>query len=102
MPTTMHRLQISLTEGQTEFLAEQARRHRMSMAEVIRRLIEREAKLASQEREPAAIWNIAGIAEDHGPLIDGVPVSERPELYLTGSWAPAIDDRTGDSDPGWP
>jgi hypothetical protein len=92
MPTTMHRLQISLTEWQTEFLAEQARRHRMSMAEVVRRLIEREAKTASQERDPAAIWNIAGIAEDHGPLIEGVPVSERPELYLTSSQTPAMDE----------
>jgi len=89
----MHRLQISLTEWQTEFLAEQARKQRMSMAEVVRRLIEREAKIASQERDPATIWNIAGIAEDHGPLIEGMPVSERPELYLTGLPTPPTDDR---------
>ncbi|HEX9940895.1 MAG TPA: hypothetical protein VGG03_02665 [Thermoanaerobaculia bacterium] len=92
MPTTMHRLQISLTEWQTEFLAEQARRHRMSMAEVVRRLIEREAKAATQERETASIWDIAGIAEDHGPLIEGVPVSEKPELYLTSSRIPSNYD----------
>ena len=29
-------------------------------------------------------WEIAGIVEDRGPLIDGVAVSESPELYLAG------------------
>ena len=30
----------------------------------------------------ASLREIAGIAEDHGPLIDDIPVSESPDLYL--------------------
>ena len=84
MATTMHRLQISLPESQAEFLAERARRHGMSMAEVIRQLIQREVETVSEKRGAASLWEIAGIAEDHGPLIDEVPVSEAPERYLLG------------------
>ena len=83
MATTMHRLQISLPESQAEFLAERARRHGMSMAEVVRQLIQHEIETVSEKRGAASLWEIAGIAEDHGPLIDEVPVSEAPELYLT-------------------
>lgn len=83
MPTHMHRLQISLPQWQTDFLAAQAERHGVSMAEVVRRLIEREVEAARQPVSTSSLWEIAGIAEDQGPLIDGVPVSERPELYLT-------------------
>jgi hypothetical protein len=84
MATTMHRLQISLPETHAEFLAEQARSHGVSMAEVVRQLIQREVETASEKRGAASLWEIAGIAEDHGPLIDEVPVSEAPELYLIG------------------
>ena len=84
MATTMHRLQISLPESQAEFLAERARRHGMSMAEVVRQLIQREVETSSEKRGAASLWEIAGIAEDHGSLIDEVPVSEAPERYLTG------------------
>lgn len=84
MATTMHRLQISLPESQAEFLAERARRHGMSMAEVVRQLIQREVETVSEKKGAASLWEIAGIAEDHGPLIDEVPVSEAPELYLIG------------------
>jgi hypothetical protein len=83
MSTTMHRLQISLPEWQTDFLAAQARKEGVSMAEVVRRLIQREAETAHHPAETASLWDIAGIAEDHVPLIQGVPVSENPELYLT-------------------
>lgn len=83
MATTMHRLQISLPESQAEFLAERARRHGLSMAEVVRQLIQREVEAVNEKRGAASLWEIAGIAEDHGPLIDDVPVSESPELYLT-------------------
>jgi hypothetical protein len=40
MTTSMHRLQISLPEQQIRYLTERARREGLSMAEVIRRLIE--------------------------------------------------------------
>lgn len=83
MSTIMHRLQISLPEWQTDFLAAQARKEGVSMAEVVRRLIQREAEAAHPPVETASLWEIAGIAEDHAPLIQNVPVSENPELYLT-------------------
>lgn len=82
MATTMHRLQISLPEWQAQFLAERARRDGMSIAEVMRRLVEREAEITAQARAES-LWEIAGIAEDRGPLLEGVPVSEAPERYLT-------------------
>lgn len=78
----MHRLQISLPEWQTDFLVALARRQGVSMAEIVRRLIEREAEAARQPMNNSSVWEIAGIADDPGPLIGGVPVSEKPELYL--------------------
>ena len=81
----MHRLQISLPEWQTQFLAERARRDGVSMAEVVRRLVQREAEAAKSGKTADSLWEIAGIARDDGPLIDGVPVSENPERYLAGS-----------------
>jgi len=83
MSTSMHRLQISLPEWQTDFLATQARKEGVSMAEVVRRLIQREAEISLHPVESSSLWDIAGIAEDHAPLIQDVPVSESPELYLT-------------------
>lgn len=85
MATKMHRLQISLPHGQAHFLEERARLEGVSMAEIVRRLIEREAASAQSTGTVEGIWNIAGMAEDHGPQIEGVAVSENPELYLAGS-----------------
>lgn len=82
MATTMHRLQISLPEWQAQFLAERARREGVSIAEVMRRLVEREAEITAHATAES-LWEIAGIAEDRGPLLEGVPVSESPERYLT-------------------
>lgn len=93
MSTNLHRLQISLPQWQTEFLAAQAERQGVSMAEVVRRLIQREAETTRKAATPDSLWAIAGIAEDHGPLIEGVPVSEKPELYLTSP--PAKPDPEG-------
>jgi len=84
----MHRLQISLPEWQSQFLSEQARRHGVSVAEVVRRLVRRAAESTRPPVEAkASLWEIAGIAEDPGELIEGTPVSESPELYLTGGRA---------------
>jgi hypothetical protein len=85
MATKMHRLQISLPHEQARFLEERARLDGVSMAEVVRRLIRREAEAAQSPGTVDGLWDIAGIAEDHGPLIEGVAVSESPELYLTGA-----------------
>ena len=82
MATTMHRLQISLPEWQTQFLSQRARRDGVSIAEVVRRLVEREAESARGVRTADSIWEIAGIGEDRGALHDGIPVSERPDLYV--------------------
>jgi hypothetical protein len=82
MGTTMHRLQITLPEPQAEFLANRARTRGMSMAAVVRQLIQREIEAASEKRGAASLWDIAGIAADHGTSIDEIPVSEAPELYL--------------------
>ena len=84
MSTSMNRLQISLPEWQARFLAGLAEREGVSMAEIVRRLIQREAAAAASTGTET-IWDVAGIAEDHGPLIQGAAVSERPELYLVGT-----------------
>lgn len=84
MSTTMHRLQISLPQWQTDFLSALASKEGVSMAEVVRRLIQREAEAARQSSGTESLWEIAGIAEDSAPLIGDVPVSESPELYLMG------------------
>ncbi len=85
MATTMHRLQISLPEWQAQYLAERARRDGVSIAEVIRRLVYRESQATAAQSSAETLWELAGLAEDHGPLTDGTPVSENPELYLTGA-----------------
>ena len=82
MATTMHKLQISLPEWQAQFLAERARRAGVSIAEVMRRMVEREAQ-STDGATTESLWDIAGIASDPGPLLDGVPVSESPDRYLT-------------------
>ena len=86
MSTSMHRLQISLPEWQVQFLTARARRDGVSIAEVIRQLVEREA--AAGDASTDSLWEIVGLAEDHGPLVYGIPVSERPDLYLAEQAAP--------------
>ena len=84
MATTMHRLQISLPEWQAQYLAERAQRAGLSIAEIIRRLVKRESEASAGSASTDSLWELAGLAEDYGPLLDGTPVSENPELYLTG------------------
>ena len=87
MPTAMHRLQISLPRSQVDFLAERARREGVSIAELLRRLVQS----AAMARSPGAadsLWSIAGIADDRSPLIDGLAVSSRADLYLAAAAAP--------------
>lgn len=85
MATTMHRLQVSLPEWQVQYLAERAQQEGVSIAKLIRRLVERESEAATDSNSANALLELAGLAEDHGPLLDNTPVSERPELYLTGT-----------------
>ena len=81
MATSMHRLQISLPHDHVRFLAEQAHRRGVSMAEIVRGIIRRELKAApAQARD--SLWEIAGLGEDQGPLLQEIPVSERPDLYV--------------------
>ncbi len=87
MATSMHRLQISLPESQARFLAERARRDGVSIAEVIRQLVRREEE-AAPARSMDSIWEIAGIGEEHESLINGIPVSHAPDLYLAEMAAP--------------
>ena len=95
MATAMHRLQISLPEWQTQFLAERARRDGVSVAEVVRRLVQREAKVVRGARSVDSIWEIAGIGEDREPRIDGIPVSEQPDLHVAEAARPCAPARAG-------
>ena len=87
MTTAMHRLQISLPKSQVDFLADRARREGVSIAELIRRLVERAAAARAPE-STRSLWNIAGIAEERLPLIDGRAVSEHVALYVAESAVP--------------
>ena len=77
----MHRLQISLPESQFRHLTERARREGISVAEIIRRLIHHDSKTTAKHAIDS-IWKIVGIAKETEPLIDDVPVSEQPDLYI--------------------
>jgi hypothetical protein len=81
MSTTMHRLQISLMQSQLRYLADRASREGVSIAELIRRLVQRESEVITP-RLKNNIVDIIGIGKDPGSLIDGVPVSEQPDLYI--------------------
>ncbi len=81
MATSMHRLQISLRKSQMQYLARRARREGASVAELIRRMIQREAE-AAPSASIDSLWDIVGIGRETEPLISGIPVSERPDLYL--------------------
>ena len=80
----MHRLQVCLPESQVQYLTHRARREGVSIAELIRRLVD-DATRSSTEQQTASLWEIAGIGEETAPLIAGTPVSERPELYVTSA-----------------
>ncbi len=98
MTTSMHRLQISIPTWQHEFLAERAGRDGVSIAEVIRQLVQREAEAASEQRTSVdSIWKIAGIGKDRGPLINGIPVSQAPDLYLAEMIAPSEPPEVSDA-----
>ena len=85
MATSMYRLQISLPHWQRQFLSARAKRDGVSVAEVIRLLIACEAQAQSGTGTMESFLDLAGIGEDRHPLIGGVAVSERPELYLTAA-----------------
>src|SRR5260370_40340859 len=80
----MHRLQVSLSKAQVDFLVDRARREGVSIAELVRQLVER-ASAARGPRTAGSLLSIAGIADDHQPLIDGQPVSERSDLYVAAA-----------------
>ena len=89
MATTMHRLQISLPDRQFDYLRERAERESASIAEIIRRLVEREAEANSlTQAEIDAALRFAGIIKDEVELMDGKPVSENIDLYLTEALQP--------------
>ena len=89
MVTSMHRLQISLPQSQAQFLAERARRDGVSIAEVIRQLVQREEEASAARQSSAdSIWEIVGMITHEQPLIDGIPVSEQPDLYLAEAAVP--------------
>ena len=93
MSTSMHRLQISLPQSQVRFLAERARRDGVSIAEVIRQLVQREEE-AAPARSVDSLWEIVGIGEEREPLIDDIPVSEQPDLYLAEMAVPRSSTKT--------
>jgi hypothetical protein len=81
MSTTMHRLQISLPHSQRRYLSDRARREGISIAELIRRLVQRESEVHTP-RSKNSLLEIVGIGKEPGSLINGIPVSEQPDLYL--------------------
>lgn len=85
----MQRLQLSLQEEQAQYLALRAEREGISMAEVVRRLLDNEARRDSVEGSDS-IWDIVGLITDELPLINGIAVSEDPDLYLYGQESEAI------------
>ena len=94
MATTMHRLQISLPDWQHQFLVQRARRDGISVAEVLRRLIEREAGATGADD---SLMGIIGIARDDGRLIRDTPVSEAVDLYLADAVMEGRDPFAPDS-----
>jgi len=89
MSTLLHRLQISLPRWQVQFLTERAQRDKVSLAEVIRQMIQREASAMPTQASVDSLMEIAGLAEDRAPLVEGIPVSERPDLYLAQLSSPS-------------
>jgi len=79
----MFQLQLSLNADQTQYLATLAEREGASMAEVVLRLLDDEARRDSGH-DPDSLWGIVGLIKDELPLIDGIAVSDDPDLYLYG------------------
>jgi hypothetical protein len=88
----MHRLQISLPRSQVEYLTNRAKREGVSIAELLRRLIHRESD-QSAARGDDSLREIIGIGKAKEALIDNIPVSEQPDLYLhapAGSYSKTV------------
>lgn len=92
----MHRLQLSLREEQAQYLATRAEREGVSMAEVVRRLLDTEAR-QDPGQSPNSLWGIVGLIKGELPLIDGIAVSENPDLYLYGRELEVSPQADGDS-----
>lgn len=89
MATTMHRLQISLPTRQYDYLRARAERESASLAEIIRRLLEREeAENNFSEDDIDAALNFAGSVTEEAPLKGNLPVSENIDLYLLDALQP--------------
>lgn len=75
----MHRTQISLDSNQYERLSQEARRHGMSMAAVIRRLVDEHfaREITADAGDP--LDRLTGIAEGTGE-----PVAREHNRYLYG------------------
>ncbi len=61
MGTSMHRLQLYLPDAQMRFLRERARQMRLSVAAVIRDLVEREERAAARPITEDPLWEVVGI-----------------------------------------
>ena len=87
----MHRLQISLTETQYEFLKSEAFVSGNSMAAVLRDLLDEIIQSRQQEilnHDP--IWSVIGVAQE----VDGpTDVSANVDKYLYGEPVEAVDYR---------
>jgi len=90
MSTQMQRLQLSLREEQATYLARRARREGVSMAEIVRRLLDEQAT-AEMAQDIESIWAICGLGGDEEPLDSGVAVSADVDRYLYGRGAETPD-----------
>jgi hypothetical protein len=80
-----------------EFLVKRARREGVSVAELIRRLVENEAQATELGPIDAdAALSFAGIVAEEGSLIEGQPVSANVDLYLAEA---AFPQRTSNQKP---
>jgi hypothetical protein len=77
MGSTMHRLHICVEEHQYRYLAQRAKREGVSVAALVRRMVQQEAE-ATQPGGFDELLAIAGIGEDNAALEGGLPVSEGP------------------------
>jgi hypothetical protein len=80
MSTNMHRLQISLPDAQVRFLQERARQKKVSVAALIRDLIEREAHAGERPMTEDPIWEIVGIGRS------GKALREVDETAYEADW----------------
>jgi len=78
----MHRLQVCLPHDLHQFLIRKAERDGVSVAEVIRRLVIREAEMTPAADAAEYVLEMVGMCSGPEPLRHDVPVSECPELYL--------------------